>query len=635
MDIPLQNIIDRQIALSVEAVWACLHAGPDPKSISFRHILNRIMILIQSPVTFVLFQNSEGKRPIRRYTFNKHPRHASDINARAADSNIGQMFQLFGTEYYLLVLEAQAPYLFRVISPPTGESTHSVTMKDVVRLKLARITDEASYAWYERFKTLAANSIIACQDHKEAVDNPIQPLRLKESSDDYSRFLRTLKSNTTQYELDGYGVVDRVYRKIKKGIESISGSGERNATLTNFILFIRDYAVPNNYLRHGDYNYRLRILICSTQRSDLISFFEMQIKGDRRQLQEAKKKEAYLFRYELEDKPYFNSIAKAAARKFFNILGQPDGVSELLRILEAPFGITSRSMADPVFDGVTFFRDPFTQGGYNRCFPEGHGGLPFDELSSEHQDDVLRVTICRHLFDGMAAPPLHRGSARQTRKQTLADEKNIAENVDRLQIMLNPVELGGRVWCVIGHVTRSIKPEKSLTDQKTVDSLTSYWLENYHIYQTINERAKKNLRIYMSQLYEDTVGRVYKEEMLKYLGQRVKSSTIEAAVNGRLQALSCVFPYDVVKVGLTPTANGKPWPEGPADGSTEFSRRAIFSQKVVSVVSKQHNRVFPPAPGLAPGAAADFVSETDIAVAMSDAVLRGSIEAYGSQKDTK
>ena len=627
----LTKIIDRQVALSVEAVWAGLHAGPDPKSVSFRHILNRIMILVQSPVTFVLFKEDEDKRLVRQYTFNKHPRHASDINARAREAKKSQMFGLFGTKYYLLVLEAYAPYEFEILPPPEGSLPRTAVTRDVVQQKLAAITNETSYEIHANFKSLVVASLMECNDRNNPEDQE-PPTRLSESSDDYKHFLQTLRNNTTQYELDGYGVVDRVYRKIKKGIESISGNGaEHAAKLTNFILFVRDYAVPETYLRHEVYDYRLRILICSTQRSDLIVYFTEQMKRDKRLRRSALRKEVALWRYELKKKPYYKSIAKAAARRFFEILSEPNGGVELLRILEAPFGVTSRSMADPVFDGVTFFRDPFSQGGYNRCFPEKHRGLPFNELPSEQQDDVLRVTICRHLFDGMASP-LEPITNRSICDRAATDQVDSEQPIDRLQIMLNPVELGGRIWCVIGHVTRSIEPQKKLIDIRIIKSLTSYWLQNYHIYQTINERAKKNLRVYMSQLYESTVGRIYKEETLRFVGKRVQSATIERAVNTRLRGLSCAFPYNVVQIKLMQISGGKPWPQGPADGSTEASRRAVFSETVVSVVSKQHNRVFPPAPSLDPSVAAKFVSETDIAVAMSDAILRGSIEAYGSRE---
>lgn len=622
----LARIIDRQVALTVEAIWAGLHAGPDPQSVSFRHIMNRIMILVQNPITFILFCEQANGKLSRQYTFNKHPRHHRDINAQGDVAKKSEMFRLFGTSYYLLVLWAAAPYEFKIISPSNTGLPKKPKAEDIVLYKLARITDAASYEFYAQFFSLVQRSLEDCKDWPQAEPAKL-PLRLSQSSRDYENFFTALQSNTTQYHLDGYGVVDRVYRKIKKGIESISSrAGALDGfRLTNFILFIRDYAVPEGYIRHASYSYHLQILICSSQRADLKEFFGKHMKGNRAAQKKAVKKEKRLREHEIK-KPYYKKLARDAAKRFFEILNRPTGDEDLLKILEAPFGPAARSMADPVFDGVTFFRDPFTEGGLTRCFPESEDAS-FSDLSLERQDDVLRITICRHLFEAMV-DPIPEAVSTENNRPLQNGQAFSSSLIDRLQIMLNPVELGGRVWCVIGHLTRSIEPEQELSDAKTINLLASYWLQNYHIYQTINERAKKNLRVYMSQLYEATVGNIYQEETLKFLGQRTKSAKVESAVNERLEGLSCLFPYDVVQVELEPKGAGEAWPEGSADGDARSSRRAVLSEEVVSVVSKQPNLVFPSAPSLAPDVAAKFVSETDIAVAMSDAILRGSIEAY-------
>lgn len=625
----LREIIDGQISLTVEAIWAGLHAVPDPQSVSFRHILNRIMILVQSPITFILFIQGDDGALERQYTFNKHPRHHRDINAQGDIASKRDMFRLFGTKYFLLVLNATSPYEFSIIPPlDIDHLPEKPNNEDIVRYKMTKITNPASYKFYGQFSSIIHRSLAACKDWPQGAAIRASKLRPAVKLIDHDKFFTALRSNTTQYYLDGYGVVDRVYRKIKKGIESISSGNEQPdaAKLTNFILFVRDYAAHDGYIRHASYNYRLQILICSNQRSDLKDFFGKHMRGNMAALKKAVRMEKVLREEEIK-KPYYKKLARDAALRFFEILNRPTGDEDLLKILETPFGVAARSMADPVFDGVTFFRDPFTEGGLSRCFPENEGAA-FKELNLEQQDDVLRITICRHLFEAMA-PQIQGVMPIENSKALATNGKEIQKSpVDRLQIMLNPVELGGRVWCVIGHLTRSIEPTKTLTDSKTINLLASYWLQNYHIYQTINERAKKNLRVYMSQLYEATVGNIYQEETLKFLGRLTKSAVVQSAVNERLESLSCLFPYDVVQIELEPRGAGEAWPQGPADGGDRASRRAVFSEGVVSVVSKEPNFVFPPAPSLAPGVATKFVSETDVAVAMSDAILRGSIEAY-------
>ena len=155
----LAKIIDRQIVLTVEAIWAGLHAGPDPQSVSFRHILNRIMILVQNPITFILFFEEVNGKLSRQYTFNKHPRHHRDINAQGDAAKKSEMFRLFGTEYYLLVLWAAAPYEFKIIPPPSAALPEKPKTEDIVRYKLSRITDAESYEFYAQFAGLVQRSL--------------------------------------------------------------------------------------------------------------------------------------------------------------------------------------------------------------------------------------------------------------------------------------------------------------------------------------------------------------------------------------------------------------------------------------------------------------------------------------------
>jgi len=208
--------------------------------------------------------------------------------------------------------------------------------------------------------------------------------------------------------------------------------------------------------------------------------------------------------------------------------------------------------------------------------------------------------------------------------------KSASEDQTYLQIMLNPIEVGGRVWAVAGYATRSKDPRSEFASGKDIDQYDKYWSMNYHIYRDVNERMKKNLRTYMNRFYENFVAKQYEQWLYTLTsggmkdGQKRSLTEAQDELNRILRSLSCVFPYNVVEGELKRTEEGIPVPasesalEDPETG--DKARRALAGKHWATYMSVTDYSRFPPAPGV--DDTKTFVDIVDVAVAMTDRTIR-------------
>lgn len=641
MHADLKSTIDRQIDLTIEAIYASLFVGPSPKSVSFRHVINRVMILVQAPITFALLR-SDGKRINEYYCFNKHVRHERLIKERIQEaiievdcsSNSSCLYRLFETDFYLLVLDAHSPYDFPIIRRGMTEedvfSQNLIYSIDIVKYKLRNIFSIERYSNHPGFLDLIEKTMMRCNDgetklkkkEKKHVGDPVV----------YKNFESSLLTNTTHYDLTGFGTFDRVFKKLNRNLIALFSSESKNLCgdqITNFLFFSRDYydefgVLP--YVRHGEtYNYRIRILVCSDQRKEFVQYLKA-LKDVLLDYPDV------VFNGFVERVPkHLKLMAMQANARFIKKL-KDNQFQDILNIFGNHFSVHARSMADPVFDGVVFFRDPFTLGGVDRCFTDDENNkyklsneiIDYNSLAEGRRDDALRVVICFYLFIKMANLWRYSDSEVERCPWHIDEEK-----MKSLRIMLVPMELGGKVWGVAGHITNGVSSDEFVTPNNVHDYAQG-WLQNHHIFHGITERFKKNLRTYMGQLYEKMLGDVYAEAIQTALFARKNKvlltySDFAGVANNKLLVLSSVFPYDLVQLKVEEVPNGeKTVPVGFRDDreKPESIRRVPVNSKVTSVVCLEDNPYFKSAPGLDLKNKRFFVHETDVAVAMADAMVR-------------
>jgi hypothetical protein len=653
----LLEVIDHHIKLTVEAIYTGMFAGPSPASVSFRHILSRIMILLQEPVTFVLYKTDALGQRQEVYRANKHKRHKRYIDEKIKEATDSQgqifFFDVFGMGYELLCLIAetdkQGRYQFNPLEVRSGNP--SLSRWEIASYKLRKILEIEPFLIYQkRFGADLLGTLQRCVDHDEServnggadsrerqLEEFYHPDWDQARMDGYSQFLQNLSRNTSEYsQLSQYGVIDKVFSKLKDNLLAIAAGGFRRSEdeseagerlpLTNFILFARDYSEPIK--RHGgDYDYQLRLIVCSRQETEWRHAFAHWKKFPR-----AISRESYLKLFDLpvqansqEEVQLITWAAKSVNEYFWKFIDDGN-VDAIIRILKAPLSQSARSMADPVFDGVSYFRDPFSEGGVKRCFAPTDdfkedlkqqlktlNGQSFDNLSSSWCD-VLRVVACHYLFDAMTDPTT-------TKNQR-------ASKSDRLRIMLNPIEVGGRVWGVIGYLTQNYEIAPHAQDQDLM-AFDLYWRQNYHVYQDVNSRVKKNLRVDFLRLYEQTVSqtvtRMLEESLIhnKSYG-KVNAQVFQELINHRLSAFACYFPYSSVKIQFKKVSGPEdsPEPHGTLDqvSSRRFATSGDTGDGTYGEYSSGLNLCFPEPPAIKAEKGEKFINLTNFAVETSNLV---------------
>ena len=100
--------LDRRVQLVASSVMGSFLSGDDPEQTSIRHVLNRAMVLLQMPLTFIICEKIDDEY-VSYYKFNRHPRDQESLsNAFKNKPSItrpeidGMPFQMFSTNYYLL-----------------------------------------------------------------------------------------------------------------------------------------------------------------------------------------------------------------------------------------------------------------------------------------------------------------------------------------------------------------------------------------------------------------------------------------------------------------------------------------------------------------------------------------------------
>lgn len=632
----LEQMLKRQVTLGIESIFSSVYSGSSLETLSFTHILNRVMMLVQLPLTFVILESDESGGYSICFKTNRHKRkdHKDAITAATDSSDPENYFELWhskksseNNKFYLLVLKADKSYKFEQLLK-IREIKDSMNSWDIGSYKLTQVFDRSNYRQYGDFPDKII-SIIGNTKANIDKDEKADPNDHFSSAPNYfqddaarisikSEFDRNLLSNMGPmfYEkLKKRGVLDKVFKKIERNISDVnSGKEGRDGSITNFLLFARDYHnTPLGPWRHSSYDYSLRILLCDSQKEEIKEFFKTL----------RQKKEFYRKRYADEISNIKGDIKLIAAEidtRFWSILESGDsGSTELIDILGEYFSANARSMADPVFDGLSFYRQPFANdGGIARCFqpesvlPSSIGEIP---PGSDTIKDLLRVVCCQYLFDFMAAP---------------GDKNN--ETKLQLQIMLNPIEIGGRVWGVVAYATRSHNPNFEFKNKVDLNWYESYWVKNYHIYRDVNERMKKNLRSYMNAFYENFVARTFVAMMNAIAYQRSGYlADRQRELNHQLGLLACIFPYDMLEVRFK-REYGEETPV-PSSDKPEWESRAMAGRGWAAFVSVARQVRFPIAPGVSPGSTVGFVDTTDVAVAMTDMLLREAVVSPDQQKE--
>jgi hypothetical protein len=543
--------LDRRVQLVASSVIGSFLSGDDPRTISFRHVINRVMVLTQMPMCFVLFKKESGIL-IEGVTFSHSSRNKAEvrkcIDAVSKDDSERDLFRLFGLDFYLLIISVgkqKGDYLFETLHPlpeiQSGEEYIPKTARELAAYQLKRIFEVNQYASYGAYfkekllqpclddawnfsnqdKEVDPTKLVKISNESTIEDSITVSERkdiLEELEENLNTRLMSNKDVDVAVGLVGNGYFDRIFKKIHKNLNEVSAMGDdllpAGSLPANYVIFLRDYAKGHEYRRHfGLCNYRLRIALCDHQKEEFVT----RLKNLYDTYQTKTEKERFQYSATLDQRYAPEGLAELAEdldREFWRRLCETTeegtNFSEFVKIMEGYFGDQSRSIADAVFDdGILFFRRPFADGGIGRCFEStaigSNAGYPktFAEVENNPTKwrgigtDLIRLVIGYYWYQGM----VHHGGDHDDYE---------------LGIMLSPVEVGNRIWCVVGYFTNLYRVK---VDSKTGRELgvlnlqanTTAWNKNFHIFQEVNVRVKRELRHSLANCYKDMAAWFYSQ----------------------------------------------------------------------------------------------------------------------------
>lgn len=683
--------MDRRIGLIVASLFSCFLTTDDSDNVTFRHILNRIMILLQMQLTFVIMdKKNDGFHENHRFNnFSRDFKNISKI-ANAINSNIKENpnyhpFPIFGTEYYLLAIgigrEKGNNVFYQIYQCKEFEIK---TNTDLAAYLLSKILDINSYnAYGDKFKEKIKQKTIEymrinteCRQKQNGpdainynssddLDDSDESSATREIYDGFKTRLCHNRNPDLLKDIKKNGFLDRVFTKVKKNLNTIAqisspdSDKNNNHIPANYIFFMRDWVVPNDYSRHkiGEekrgYPYQVRIPICESQEDDIAKFFK--------ELRKQEPDYGYSKDVEKHCKAHSNliTLAKTLDKYFWDTLRHDETyIDEFIDIIKESFGETTRSVSDLVFEhGVIHFRKPFQDGGISRSFPgieKQKYPSSLAELEVRLNDyeiddfnaiskDLKRLVINFYLYRGMTA---HINGSRENHE---------------LGIMLVPVEVGGRILFVVGYFTSLYTgrqdPNVKESEQTTIDLKSNIlsWNANYHIFSDVNSRLKKELRTNMNMFFREMLAHEYGYwtdcEHTLFAEQSSKTErlkTLENFINHRFLTLSRLFPYNQVIVKIAEGYGGPAAEEHGQAGSLvknaignviEFPKRnqnenralvgAFLTEDFHCSVSTSNNQFFPPAPmnfkedtNNYGGKIKDYVRVRDIEISLTSGIIR-------------
>jgi hypothetical protein len=554
----LLGYISQHITLGVESIYAGVFRAADPENLSFTNVLNRIMAIAQIPILFIVLKQKNDKTFYQVYQSVQEEvlgEHRNTVQRRV--KNVIQqkqkhgelLFQIWDTDYYLLCL---APYsnlenISERFQPITVISSAYEELEEKTNITIHNRIDAASYVIfyllqrqkYQRYGIVdTLQRAIECLTDRESTkpNNPSQNIYNDETKSIRLMFEEGLLHKRINYDISGTSIIDKSFKEILKNIWSIQTKETQSipSTITNFIFFARDY--DDN--QRDEFSYNIRILIGQEQEKEILRHMVW--------LVENKREDIVLQRNKLVNPKNTLSLSATIDYVWANMF-HSTGRKNLLEILRSPYGKDAISLADQVFSGVSHLRFPFfNDGGLGRCCKHVLDlPLTMEEVENHpSKNDLVRTVLCHYLFESMAT----------------ASGLDGAKN---LTIMMNPVEVGGRIWGVLAYVTRSQKAKKTFTCQEDIDEYQKFWLQNYHMYHHVNERFIRKIRKSMKDFYGDLLASLYATRVVSLPQTDIsKTSTNTKIINSEIgklndayRYLTRLFPYDGISLSNIKEAN--------------------------------------------------------------------------------
>lgn len=533
----IETVLTRRRDAIISEIYNSFFSADDPERVSMFDILNRLMLLVQTAVMFVIVEYDEKEETIldKDYiNFNQHPFHLDLIKEKITEAKKkGNFFEIFGVkDRRLIVLLANQDaasthsnkYTFKPLSPIEEFDINDTNQVICYQLKKVLSKDVYEERFGVKFLNFLQHVVTECQPTKmESIYSQLPEKDFDDYTNLHRDFIRSLEREHEKLGLKYDGAVNQAYKKSEKSLDKIPEFGsdlEKNSNLKlpNFLFFVRNYSCDKEK-RHEYYNYGLQILVCEKQ--------EEAIKLYLKRLSEIEnQKSRYTSESNFKAESKYKQIGLAVNEDFWIKIRNQEGIDSLIDILKYPFQPGSYSMADPVFmSGIMHFRAVSVDGGLHRSLYDYKENIPrYEDLKQYKKNEILRIVLVYYLFLGMAR------------------NKNDGD----LSVMLCPVSIGGRVFGVMSYVT--FKSNNTNENNEFVVQYSASWRQNYHMYISGHRRFKRNLRAYLWESYVVFISYVFSQEVRKFSNDKnSKISDFQSGLNKKFELLTRFFSFTCIR----------------------------------------------------------------------------------------
>lgn len=572
-----ENELNRRSDLIQSSIYGAYISGTGNNPISFHQILNRLLVLIQSPVCIALYKEevyNGGVKSKKSHVYTgiefivdgKHREIYREIlsSFHGKKPGVGGKYRLGRGSHKDLFDVYQTNYSFLVFSIERGinDTDNIPNFKKIKRssdvpLGLERYIEKCCLNIFSDERSKSFNKIVSASIDNICIETDL--LRPYVDKPSFS-MLRVYVESRRDYESGNNAVLNKIYRKLKgvpeQIIKELASHETYMSDLPNFCLFNRTYIRPNARFESESftgYAYDVRLCLPKEQEEDLLAYFSSLNKNDF-------KIQTGVLYSELVGKGHkYYRLIKSIDDKFWELLKEDS--RQVVSILNEAESAYSRSFTDSVFaSGVVHYRNPFSNGGIDRISDymlyQDIMDVPGDRVA-----DFIRIVAMYYMLDAMAP-------------------KYESRKGKKLIFAAFPIEVAGKIQSVVGFSSYLDRNDDSYLDR-------SFWKSTYYFYIYISMRIERLSRKKLRSIYLSKYGEYLSSELIKL----IKNNAFELNrmdlvlfcdfMNGFCDNLCRIFPYKKIFIYLKNEGSSR------EDGSVNVFGSFDF------VVELKNNNYFP------------------------------------------
>jgi len=509
--------IELRASVTINNIYSLAVRHGESESLYFNEITNELITFLQQPVFFSLFidinkiKDSLPKLLLIAKSY-KGKEEYYHVNHELADNNycsekfllLKSSQRIMGLNIYMKVVRAnykEGSVKADTISISSEKALRNISdeyIRYCMQTIFNRYDNYIGLCESEKCWTIIIKSLMSGTSARKAMDM-FSTKKVAQNSvqlnDNVTHFIigRTkLKTNMSILEQNGLYITDKKWfeeaipKAIKKPIEELQKSCSfiaKQHKINNLLLMARSY-YPENIVRNKKYKSNIYPILTPSIKSEIRCFLS-QLKEE-----EWKVKRFYDFKDEIDiHGKNRESLLRSLDDWFWESVRNNAGL-EILNALAEPVTSCSESFTDVVFESAHCV--------INNAW--AHSGL------QRIRNNELRSGLLAHYQDATSRPlrkALKRAVSYHYILSAMAGDYSNNDNIHKeIELLMSPIELGGKIWAVLCHLCYVDKDTYSIFDE-------AYYSEKYHYLKTIRSSFSFNLRKSLQDVHLDEVQKIY------------------------------------------------------------------------------------------------------------------------------